>query len=341
MLLRLSPAITVKILRRVWHAVIPLVLAPALVAAAVPVRYESSVDAMGSTFSVAAYGPDRESLAAAVEQALEEARRLDHLLSNYRPESEWSQVNRFAGQREFIVSQELFDLLAACYAYSQKSEGTFDITVGPLMKIWGFYKGSGRMPHRAEIRTALARIGYQNLLLNPTTRTVRFAKNGMEIDPGGIGKGYAVDRMAEILRRGGVKSALINAGGSSMLAIGTPPGESGWEVKIRDPRDSRKTIHDLRLKDQTMSTSGSYEKFFTVRRKTYSHIMDPRTGYPAEGMFSVSVIAPRGIDSEAWTKPVYINGRSWAAQNIPKGFRAYLCEGRSESPGEAKCAWLQ
>jgi FAD:protein FMN transferase len=317
------------------------VVAPALVAAAEPVRYESSVDAMGSTFSVAAYGPDRESLAATVELALEEARRLDHLLSNYRPESEWSQVNRFAGQREFTVSQELFDLLAACYAYSQKSQGTFDITVGPLMKIWGFYKGSGRMPHRAEIRTAIARIGYQNLLLNPTTRTVRFAKNGLEIDPGGIGKGYAVDRMAEILRRGGIKSALINAGGSSMLAIGNPPGESGWEVKIRDPRDSRKTIHDLRLKDQSMATSGSYEKFFTVRRKTYSHIMDPRTGYPAQGMFSVSVIAPRGIDSEAWTKPVYINGRSWAAQNIPKGFRAYLCEGRSESPGEAKCAWLQ
>jgi thiamine biosynthesis lipoprotein len=312
-----------------------------LASAADLLRYESSVDAMGSTFSVAAYGPDRDSLAAAVEQALEEARRLDHLLSNYRPDSEWSQVNRFAGQREFTVSQELFDLLAACYAYSQHSQGTFDITVGPLMKVWGFYKGSGRMPHRAEIRTALGRIGYENLLLNPTQRTVRFAKNGLEIDPGGIGKGYAVDRMAEILRRAGVRSALINAGGSSMLAIGTPPGKPGWEVKIRDPRDSRRTVQDLALKDESMATSGSYEKFFTVRRKTYSHIMDPRTGYPAEGMFSVSVIAPRGIDSEAWTKPVYINGRSWAARNIPKGFRAYLCEGRSEYPGEAKCAWLQ
>lgn len=296
---------------------------------------------MGSTFSIAAYGADRDSVASAVEQALEEARRLDRMLSNYRPESEWSQVNRFAGQREVTVSQELFDLLAACYAYSQKSQGTFDISVGPLMKVWGFYKGSGQMPHRAEVRAALARIGYQNLILNPTTRTVRFAKNGIEIDPGGIGKGYAVDRMADILRRGGVNSALINAGGSSMYAIGTPPGESGWEVKIRDPRDSRKTIQDLRLKDQSMSTSGSYEKFFAVRRKTYSHIMDPRTGFPAQGMFSVSVVAPRCIDSEAWTKPVYINGRSWAARNIPTGFRAFLCEGRSESPGEAKCAWLQ
>ena len=330
-----------KIFGCFWYAVIPLVVAPALGLAADPIRYESSVDAMGSTFSIAAYGPDRESIAATVEHALEEARRLDHMLSNYRPESEWSQVNRFAGQREVTVSQELFDLLAACYAYSQKSNGSFDITVGPLMKVWGFYKGSGQMPHRSEIRVALARIGYQNLILNPTTRTVRFAKNGLEIDPGGIGKGYAVDRMAEILRRGDIQSALINAGGSSMVAIGTPPGELGWEVKIRDPRDSRKTVHELRLKDQSMSTSGSYEKFFTVRGRTYSHIMDPRTGDPAQGMFSVSVIAPRCIDSEAWTKPAYINGRSWAAQNIPKGFRAYLCEGRSESPGEAKCAWLQ
>lgn len=320
-----------------WLCVIPLVVAPVLGLASEPLRYESSVDAMGSTFSVAAYGADRDSIAAAVDQALEEARRLDRMLSNYRPESEWSQVNRFAAEREVTVSQELFDLLAACYSYSQKSQGTFDITVGPLMKIWGFYKGSGRMPHRSEVRTALNRVGYQNLLLNPLNRTVRFKKDGLELDPGGIGKGYAVDRMAEILRRNGVKAALINAGGSSMYAIGTPPGEKGWQVYIRDPKDSRKTIEELHLKDQSMSTSGSYEKFFTIGRRTYSHIMDPRTGYPAPGMFSVSVIAPRCIDSEAWTKPIYINGRSWAARNIPQGFRTYLCEDR----GEAKCAWLQ
>ncbi len=313
-------------------------LATALACAAEsPIRYESSVDAMGSTFSIAAFGTDRSNLTATVESALEEARRLDRMLSNYRPDSEWSAVNKNAAQG-VTVSQELFDLLAACVRYSQLSEGAFDITVGPLMRVWGFYKGSGRMPHRAEVRTALARIGYQNIDLQPATRTVRFRKSGLEMDPGGIGKGYAVDRMAAILRAGGVNAALINAGGSSMYGIGNPPDEPrGWKVVIRDPKHVEKHVTELFLKNQSMSTSGNYEKFFQVGKRIYSHIMDPRTGYPAQGMFSVSVIAPRCLDSEAWTKPTYINGRQWAANHLPTGFRAFLCEDR----GEAKCAWLQ
>jgi len=307
-------------------------------AAEPPIRYESSVDAMGSTFSIAAWGSDRGNLAAAVESALEEARRLDRLLSNYRPESEWSAVNRSAASRGVAVSQELFDLLAECLRYSEASEGTFDITVGPLMRVWGFYKGSGRMPHRSEVRTALARTGYKNLTLEPTTRTVRFTRDGLDIDPGGIGKGYAVDRMAEILRAAGVSGALINAGGSSMYGLNTPADDSrGWKVVIRDPRHAERSVAELYLKNQSMSTSGNYEKFFRVGKRIYSHIMDPRTGYPAQGMYSVSVVAPRCTDSEAWTKPTYIQGRQWAAKHLPTGFRAFLCEDR----GEAQCAWLQ
>lgn len=315
------------------------ILANALaIAAEPPVRYESSVDAMGSTFSIAAWGSDRGTLAAAVESALEEARRLDRLLSNYRPESEWSAVNRAAGSRDIQVSQELFDLLAACVHYSEQSEGTFDITVGPLMRIWGFYKGSGRMPHRSEVRAALGRIGYKNLKLDSTSRTVRFAKADLELDPGGIGKGYAVDKMAEILRAAKISGALINAGGSSMYGLNAPPEDSrGWKVIVRDPKDANRHVAEIYLKNQSMATSGNYEKFFRAGRRIYSHIMDPRTGYPAEGMYSVSVIAPRGTDSEAWTKPVYIQGRRWAANHLPAGFRAFLCEDR----GEAQCAWLQ
>lgn len=316
-----------------------LLLAPALVyAAEPPVRYESSVDAMGSTFSIAAWGSDRGTLAAAVETALEEARRLDRMLSNYRPESEWSAVNRNAAGRGVTVSQELFDLLAACKRYSEQSEGTFDITVGPLMRVWGFYKGSGRMPHRSEVRSALARTGHKYLALQTTTRTVRFERDGLEIDPGGIGKGYAVDRMAGILRDAGVSGALINAGGSSMFGLNAPPEEpKGWKVVIRDPRHSERHVAELYLKNQSMSTSGSYEKFFRVGKRVYSHIMDPRTGFPSQGMYSVSVVAPRCIDTEAWTKPTYIQGRQWAAKHLPNGFRAFLCEDR----GEAQCAWLQ
>src|SRR5258706_1362594 len=187
-------------------------------------RAEGSVDTMGSTFTVVAYGEDRDQLQSAVASALEEARRLDQLLSNYRPESEWSLVNREAGERPVGVSTELFNLLAACVEYSRQSEGAFDITVGPLMKTWGFYKGSGHLPHRAEIRAALSSVGYRGLLLDARNQTVKFDVKGMDVDPGGIGKGYAVDRMAEEMKESGIGSALISGGGSRFYAIGNPPG---------------------------------------------------------------------------------------------------------------------
>src|SRR6202795_2292411 len=163
-------------------------------------RVEANIDAMGSTYSVVVYGTDEARLRAAVEDASEEARRLDHLLSNYIPASEWSQVNREAASRPVRVWTELFQLLAACVEYSRESDGAFDITVGPLMKVWGFYKGSGHLPHRAEVHRAMAHVGYKNILLDPKNNTVRFTHQGMELDPGGIGKGYAVDRMVDILK---------------------------------------------------------------------------------------------------------------------------------------------
>ncbi len=301
-------------------------------------RFEESLDAMGTTYSIVVYGEDRFKLEVAVEAAFEEVRRLDSLLSNYRPESEWSQINRFASARPVKVSRESFDLIAACLRYSQSSDGAFDITVGPLMKVWGFYKGSGHFPHRAEIRGALARVGYRNIVLNPKAQTVRFAKDGVEIDPGGIGKGFAVDKAVERLKQHGVRSGLITAGSSTIYAIGVPPTEpKGWSIAIRNPKNAQQTVQDVFLKDESMSTSGNYEKFFRVRDRLYSHIMDPRTGYPAQGMLSVSVITPVTLDGEAWTKPYYINGRKWAAAHKPGEFRVYLCEDKGENP----CAWLQ
>ena len=350
------------------HVVVLLGLAPILVARGELLRHESSIDAMGSTFTVAAYGDDRQKLITAVDLALEEARRLDQKLSNYRPESEWSEVNRLAADRPVQVSPELFRLLAYCVEVSRESEGTFDITVGPLMRVWGFYKGSGHLPHRAEVRGTLVKVGFKNIVLDPLARTVRFSRQGVEIDPGGVGKGYAVDRMAGILKENGIRSAFITAGGSSMYAIGTPPGEPGWKVQIRNPKartgparpaNSPKTralsaapssvvranflmeessiVTETLLKDESMATSGNYEKYFRVGRHIYSHIMDPRTGFPAEGMYSVSVIAPLGLDSEVWAKPYYILGRRWAAKHNPKNFRIYTCEDK----GEPVCAWLQ
>ena len=334
------------------HPVLPLLFVCGALAAGAPaprpapgskpapealVRVEGSVEAMGSIYTIAAYGEDRRQLETAVAQALEEARRLDQMLSNYQPDSEWSQVNRLAASRPVHVSEELFRLLSACVQYSRESEGAFDITVGPLMKVWGFYKGSGHLPHRAEVRGALGSVGYQNILLDSTAQTVRFAREGVEMDPGGIGKGYAVDRMADLLRQSGVRRALVSAAGSSIYAIGTPPGQPGWPANIKNPKDTSRSVAAVMLKDESMSTSGNYEKFFHAEGRLYSHIMDPRTGYPSMGMLSTSVVAPRTIDSEAWTKPYYILGRQWAAKHRKKDVRVFFCE---DKPG-APCEWLQ
>ena len=301
-------------------------------------RLEKSADAMGSTYSIALYGTDRIKMEAAIDAAFDEVRRLDELLSNYKPGSEWSEVNRDAASKPVKASPELFGLLAACLEYSRQSEGAFDITVGPLMKVWGFYKGSGHLPHRPEVLAVLGKVGYRHIQLDPAARTVRFDRPGGEMDPGGIGKGFAVDRMVEILRRSGVSIALVAGSGSSIFGMGAPPGEpDGWPVTIKDPWDSSKTLAEVRLKDMSLSTSGSYEKFFRAEGRIYAHIMDPRTGYPAQGSVSVSVVAPRTLDSEAWAKPFFVNGRQWAAKHRPKDVRVFFCEDRMDKP----CVWLQ
>src|SRR5580704_3514191 len=235
-------------------------------------RLEQSAEAMGSAYSMAVYGYDRQAMETAVGGAFDEVRQLDSMLSNYKPDSEWSEVNREAAQHPVHISSELFQLLAACQEYSRQSEGAFDISVGPLMKVWGFYKGTGHLPHRAEVRGALDTVGYKNILLDAKNHTVRFAREGVEMDPGGVGKGYAVDKIAAILKEDGIRSALISGGGSSIYAIGTPPGETGWKVTIKDPKDQSKAAATVSLKDESLSTSGNYEKFFWAEGKLYSHI---------------------------------------------------------------------
>ena len=328
-----------KISPKVKQIVLVLFLSGAVAAAPQELlRLEKSADAMGSTYSVVLYGSDRIGMEAAVDAAFDEVRRLDDLLSNYKPESEWSQVNRRAAEGPLKISPEMFRLLSACVEYSRLSEGAFDISVGPLMKVWGFYKGSGHLPHRPEVQAALTKVGYRHIHLDPAAQTIWFDRPGVELDPGGIGKGYAVDRMVDVLRQKGFETALVAGSGSSIYGMGAPPAEPrGWVVDIKNPWDNRKTAAPVFLKDMSMSTSGSYEKFFRAEGRIYAHIMDPRTGYPAQGSVSVSVVAPRTLDSEAWAKPYFVNGRQWAAKHKPNDYRVFFCEDRTDQP----CAWLQ
>ena len=301
-------------------------------------RLEESDEAMGSTFGLVLYGGDRSKLQSAADAAFEEVHRLDRLLSNYKADSEWSRVNREAATRPVSVSPELFDLLSTCLEYGRQSEGAFDITVGPLMRVWGFFKDEGRMPAGSAVAEALEHVGYNHVQLDRRARTVRFVRPGVELDPGGIGKGYAVDRMVEVLKARGVEIALVSAAGSSIFGLGAPPDEPrGWHIPITAPANRRRSIADVYLRNLSISTSGSYEKFFWADGRRYAHIIDPRTGQPARGASAVSVLASRTIDSEAWTKPFFVNGPDWVPQKAPDNLRVFFCD---DSPHES-CRWVR
>jgi FAD:protein FMN transferase len=301
-------------------------------------RVDRFTEVMGTTFSVSAYVSDPELAQNDIEAAFAEARRIDRLLSNYKPDSELSSVNKHAAEAPVQVSGELFSLLQTCMQVSRRSDGAFDITVGPLMKLWGFYRDEGHVPNAQAVSGSLKHVGYRYVRLDPEQGTVRFLKAGLELDPGGVGKGYAIDRMAAVLIGRGFHSALLSAGGSSIYAIGTPPDDArGWKISIEDPLESGKSATSVYLKDASLSTSGGYEKFFESGGRKYSHIMDPRTGYPVQGMLAVSVVCPHTLDSEIWAKPFYVLGRAWTEQHLQPGFQVFLCD----DSGKRNCSWIR
>lgn len=274
-------------------------------------RYENSRVSMACTYTIVVYGTDAKQLPLIVNAGLDEVDRIDSLMSNYKPESALSRINREASKEPVLVEPELFNFIQLCVQYSQESDGAFDITVGPLMKAWGFFRGEGRIPWTLELWNVLRKVGYRHLILNSKERTIQFAKSGMELDLGGIAKGYAVDRVVCLLKEYNIKRAFVSAGGSTVYGLGSPPNSDGWEVNIRDPihpNDPHKRAGVVALNDRSLSISGNYEKFFRVRGVTYSHIMDPRTGRPVENMLSVAVLTDTGVDGDALDDVFYVLG---------------------------------
>jgi FAD:protein FMN transferase len=274
--------------------------------------FEDSRISMACTYSIVAYGRDDQAIPRVLSEALDEVDRIDRLMSNYKPESPLSEVNREAARRAVRVSPELFAFLAECLRYSRESEGAFDITVGPLMKAWGFFRGEGRMPSDTELAAARNRTGYRHVILHAGESTVQFDRDGMELDLGGIAKGYAVDRVIGLLRAKGVERALVSAGGSTLYGLGTPPGKEGWPVRIDE------AAMQVTLKDRALSVAGSSEKFFEVGGVRYSHIMDPRTGRPAQTVRSVAVLTGNGTAGDALDDVFYVQGVEWSRKYLPK-----------------------
>jgi FAD:protein FMN transferase len=263
---------------------------------------------MACLYSIDAYAADSEKLPSILEQAFDEVDRIDRLMSHYKAESPLSRINREAASSPVPVEPELFDFIAEAIRYSRDSDGAFDITVGPLMKVWGFFRGEGRLASDRDVEIARPLVGWQHVILDSERRTIRFDRPGVELDLGGIAKGYAVDRVVKILRAANVAAALVSAGGSTIYGLGMPPDRNAWTVSIQDPVDSNKIARDVGLKDRALSVAGSSEKSFVVDSVRYSHIMDPRTGRPVQGVLSVAVITKTGTQGDALDDAFFVLG---------------------------------
>jgi thiamine biosynthesis lipoprotein len=244
---------------------------------------------------------------AAAREALDEADRLEAALSLFRETSALSAVNRTAATEPAEVDDELFALLSRCRDLHEETTGTFDITSTPLSRCWGFLRREGRLPAPEELEAARAQVGMGAVVLDADARSVRFAKPGLELNLGSIGKGYALDRMAALLRARGVGHALLSAGGSSAVAVG---GRGpGWAIDIRPRQAAGRRLARLHLRNGALATSGAGEQFFEVNGRRYGHVIDPRTGWPAaSGLLSVSVVTAEGALSDALSTAFLVGG---------------------------------
>jgi len=274
---------------------------------------------MGTICEITAYGEERASVEAGVEATFEEIRRLETVMSTYRADSELSRLNREAAHRPVACSEDLFAVLEQSQEYSRRTGGAFDVTVHPLIELWGF-ESPRRLPTAEEVSQTTAQVGYWKLILESKTRQCAFSEPGMAVNLGGIGKGYALDKAVELLRRHGVFSALVNFGGQ-LYALGQPPGEGAWQVRLVHPLDPTKTVAQLWVSDRAVSTSANSERFIKVRGKHYGHILNPRTGYPAERRGSITVISASAAEADALSTGLFVmtdNGVSDFAEAHPE-----------------------
>jgi thiamine biosynthesis lipoprotein len=290
--------------RGAWLCSIAVAL---LLTGAAPARAEwmARNDAiMGTRITVELRAADAVKGSAAIDAVMAEMRRIDELMSHYKPDSELSQINLRAAQEPVAVDRELFDLLKLSLHFSEITDGAFDITYAGVGRLYDYRRHI--RPTEAEIQAALPTVNWRNLILDPDKLTVKFAMPGMRIDVGGIGKGYAVDRCIGILQSLGITHALVTAGGDSRI-IGDRDGRP-WVVGIRHPDDPNKIVTRLPLVDTAMSTSGDYYRFFDEGGVRYHHIIDPHTGHSASRVRSATILGPTATETDGLSKTAFVLG---------------------------------
>jgi thiamine biosynthesis lipoprotein len=301
--------------------------------------------AMSTRFELVLHGESEAALRAAGEEALDEIARLEDELSYFRPTSQVYRLNQEAAKRPVRVTPSFFRLLQQARRLSEESGGAFDITVAPLMRCWGFYTREGRVPEPEALAEARACVGMNLVELNEADLTVRFAREGVQLDLGSIGKGYAVERAGELLREAGVSSALLHGGTSTVLAIGAPPDADGWKIALEHPANLQAAQTDtgvlllplatVKLRDESLSVSAVWGKSFTAADKSYGHVIDPRTGQPAEGALLAAIVLPSATESDALSTMLLTLGPGALADVIrlrPRMRALVAAHGTAESP---------
>jgi thiamine biosynthesis lipoprotein len=281
--------------------------------------------AMATRFEIVLHGENAVGLRAAAEEALDEIQRLEAQLNLYQPTSEISHINARAAFEPVRVEPSLFRLLQHAQRLSQETGGAFDITVAPLMRCWGFMRGTGRLPDPADVTKAREKVGMHQVSLDEEDFTVRFAREGVMLDLGSIGKGYALERAADLLKEAGVISGILHGGTSTVYALGAPPDSDGWRVAVPKPEFAEQTLalgathgnepsgldHFLAvvpLNNEALSVSAVWGKSFATGDRVYGHVIDPRNGEPVDGAVLAAVALPSATESDALSTALLILG---------------------------------
>jgi FAD:protein FMN transferase len=280
-------------------------------------RYEFSEPHMGTRFAVVVYSKDEATAKEGAKAAYARVTELNRIMSDYDSTSELMRLCAKAGGEPVKVSGELFAVLARADKVSRESGGAFDVTVGPVVRLWRVARRTTKLPDAERLKKARELVGYKNVVLDEKERTVKLLKKGMLLDLGGIAKGYAGDEMLRVLAKHGLTRALVSCGGD-LVAGDAPPGKDGWTVAIAAVDSKKEGPRYLTLVNAAVSTSGDAEQYVEIDGKRYSHIVDPRTGIGLVGRMSATVVAPDGLTSDSLTKVVAVLGPKKGFEIIEK-----------------------
>ena len=265
------------------------------------------VTLMGSRFQITLVDKDSISAERNIDQAIAEITRIENLISEWRPETQISQVNQNAGIKPIKVDKEVFDLTKKGLYFSKLTDGAFDISIVAMDKIWKFDDSMNELPSEQAIKESVRNVGYQNIILDSTNSTIFLKNPGMKIGFGSIGKGYAADKTRDLMKSMGVKAGIIDASGD-ISTWGNQPDGKPWAIGINNPFNDHKMAAILYFKENAVTTSGSYEKYAEIHGKRYSHIMNPKTGYPSTGLTSVTITGPNATMANGFSTSVMVLG---------------------------------